>query len=415
MDWIASINPFPAFAPTFRTDPFTATTGRKWLPTTQEEPIVHTGVTSNLPQKEHAPDHKKEREAAAFISIVLLLLGATTLVYCATLVMRDRKALWSQQSWAERSCVIKGVGIAYRGNCPVGSIRSGPYQSFAECTGNVTQEFEAAHHAWLQSDQGMCAGKADSLYRKAPLPGATEQARRLIDADHARLCYNGFLPWAEVIFAGDGSSVNQMHASGPMCAFQFGAPFTSTSGDWDSTFERVSKLHKELISSTHVKCWVIEIGSCVVVSLEDATTLKTANAVNVIVTKTIGFACLGLAAVAAVFALRWQLMDHGLFGVIPPQGYESAVPLDEPGEDIRNGSGPEGSLLSERVKALVSVAAARLRDNTPTASGESSLRLSRGGSRRSVAIGGTAVPRNVAADFVASAFGARQAPASTGI
>merc|ERR1719221_607385 len=95
-------------------------------------------------------------------------------------------------------------------------------------------------------------------------------------------------------------------------------------------------------------------------------------------------------------AVRWHCLDKGFGDSDIPPYYHTALPTSEPEH--------EKAMLSDRVRQIMNVAAARLTEDTP--SGESTLRISeRGGSHRTVEVVGPngtrmRVPQNVAADFM---------------
>merc|ERR1712187_594582 len=75
-----------------------------------------------------------------------------------------------------------------------------------------------------------------------------------------------------------------------------------------------------------------------------------------------------------------------------PPGYECSVPLEDPDMEIvaeTPSAGLGSSPLSDRVRHVVGIAAARFGELTPTGTGDSTLRMSPGGgSCRRVEVGG---------------------------
>merc|ERR1712226_292823 len=76
-----------------------------------------------------------------------------------------------------------------------------------------------------------------------------------------------------------------------------------------------------------------------------------------------------------------------------PPGYECSVPLEDPDmeHEIQAGTpsaSPVAAPLSDRVRRLVDIAAARFGEHTPSGTGETTLRTSPGsGSCRAVEVG----------------------------
>jgi len=134
--------------------------------------------------------------------------------------------------------------------------------------------------------------------------------------------------------------------------------------------------------------------------LKDKQPASTTNPVRIVA---LVFACIfaAISVLACGYLGRNHYRNHGCcWGLIPPMHYD-CLRTHEPAPQ------EEEIPLSDRVRNVVNVAAARLSEVTPVGSGEDSLRISRG-SRRTIEIVGpsgasTTVNRNVAADFLGAA------------
>merc|ERR1712183_416433 len=150
-------------------------------------------------------------------------------------------------------------------------------------------------------------------------------------------------------------------------------------------------------------CWVLAEDACVV-ALKHPSALYKKQQMGHGMATTLMAICLMLAVLAVLLTSYWYISDHGIAGIVPPRGYDCSVPLCDPDVEPDIPNAAAAGLLGDRVERLVERAVASSVE--PCASGESSLRISRGGSRRSIEVAGadgapSVVPRNIATGFLA--------------
>jgi len=359
---------------------------------------------------------------------------------------------WEKQHWVEAPCDIEQAGIAYRGNCHMDvTLMMTRYNKFAECMGpeETSVNAPAIFSAWGKSEAGRCAAIGDDAYRRhtgkqvnnpypAELPPTVEPpagegavavaARRLPGAgdgaavgsynDGSRVaaalrpqdlaarflpganidCHNNYLPWALVKVMNESNYTNQRR-----CAYEFGASAPSITGDWDA----IMHLYHRLKGEKETTCWVLTDDDCVVAFEDQHLLTQRERRRNKLVIIS-GIICGTLAVIMLAVGCVWNCRERGrcplptsMVGSLPAiRGYEP-VP-QEPGAT------PQVP-LSERVRHIMSVVASRFDEETPTASGASTLRVAGDRSQRTLDLGrafrqttgAPLVPRNVAADFLA--------------
>lgn len=335
-----------------------------------------------------------KKEIAAALALVLGVLSALGILMWADQRDLTSAKSWARQPWIESSCTVEEVGVAYRGNCDldVTLVRTA-YQDFAECMGphHRLGDVNAMKDEWEQTPPGLCEERGNLFYQGSQVHPNKAKTRRLAWYRPERVsCHNSFLPWAMVKLA------NTTGVGGTSrCAYQFGASLPSIIGDWDSTVLSMGRLQSMRGHQGGSLCWVLGSDYCVVAFRDQRALARQLLGERSFAT-TNWILCAGLAALLSLLALRWQLQEHGACP-LPSGGYHMALPTSE--------LEPE-ELLSERVRQILGAAAGRLTETTPSASGNTTLRVSRdGGSHRTVEVvlaNGhlTTVSRNIAADFL---------------
>lgn len=424
-----------------RQDPFAVTMGRgplipdfRWLP-----PIP-------------ASLYQQQKEIAIGVSILFAVLT----IFMAFDCLDTRDALqtkgWVNQPWVESSCTIENVGVAYRGTCQLGlTLRMTRFGHFGECQGlsDMTGDPWTVRQSWEHSTPGQCDERGNLVYWSrtvgvdtagSAVQAAADAAERqqeqeeaeeaVADADsddddfldddleitrrlqyvapRRRNCHNGYLPWAEVLVANASASSTREISPDAHCAFQFGASAPSITGDWRAIVDMLAPLRSALNAGRQIRCWTLAEENCVV-AFNGASLLTDKAKAGATLARLLCGIFAASSLLAAALAGHWHGRDHGCCGIIPPEGYDSAVCTyeDSPHED---GAVP----LSERVRSMVDVVTTRLGELTPAASSRESLRVSGRASRRTVEVAGpnglkTTVPRNVAADFLPADFQSLQA------
>jgi len=427
----------------WRGDPFTATFGRGPPP----PPVLQRWLPSI---------HQQQKEIALGLAFLFAVLALCLGFYCLDSGDRQDSRRWARRPWIEASCSIRNVGVAYRGDCDMDStLRMAHYQNFAECQGpseSGGSDIWAIRRAWKRSAPGRCARRGNLVYSSSAGPppvqvssssggadmasqAAAEAAqeeveeadsigdvsggeedegedfaeetsfgRRLqIAAGHHRSCHNGYLLWAEVVVKSDigGAGVAPAGAQAlprgrPRCAYQFGAAAPSVTGDWRAVTGLLQRLQGSVGLATGARCWYLPDEDCVV-ALDEAGLLAQRASEGASLARKLCFVLIALALGAAAFAGYLHTRDHGCCGILPPQGYDSAVATSGPS------AADEEVPLSERVRGIVSTVSARFNEVTPSPTpgrGSNSVRNLEVTGTRGAKDASMKVPANVAADFL---------------
>lgn len=332
-------------------------------------------------------EHRKELAAA--LAGLFSVLAALGLFFCVD--PQDLRAArrWADLAWRESLCAVEDVGVAYRGNCGTDvTVVMTRGEDFAECMGPRHGLGPGdARGAWAATAPGRCARRGDAAYAA---PG-----RRLGQPYRHEpiVCHNSYLPWAVLRLpnssAGPGAS---------RCAYEFGAARPSITGDWPSVLRAAAHLKRARGLQGGVLCWVLEADDCVV-AFRDQRALTGQERGERDFVRAHSAVCGALALLFGALAVCWHCHDGGLC-LSPSGGRHVALPTAEPAH---------AALLSERVHRVMSAAAGRLADTTPSVSGDSTLRISGAeGSHRTVQVvlpngSQTTVSQNIASDFIDAA------------
>mmetsp|Transcript_122307 Transcript_122307/g.273249 ORF Transcript_122307/g.273249 Transcript_122307/m.273249 type:complete len:393 (+) Transcript_122307:16-1194(+) len=361
--------------------------------------------------------HKKE--VAGALALLFALLAVVGGIFCSDPQDLEYAKNWANRDWMESFCAVMDVGVAYRGDCHMDvTLMMTEYRDFHECMGprETVDDPVEMRDEWDTTAPGRCAVRGDMAYLGRDVTkyheGATESRgrRRLQDdggeenspprmlirsfSPNRLVCHNSYLLWALVSLPNTTSA----GASGTeeRCAYTYGATDPSITGTWSQITSTLKKLKEAEALSGGVRCWVLSNDDCVV-SFKDFRLLINQELHEHSLVRMSGVVCGVVATILAAMALRWHCLEKAFGDSEIPAYYHTALPTSEPE--------PE-AMLSDRVRQIMSVAAAHLTETTPTASGESTLCVSeRGGSHRTVEVVGPngtrkTVPRNVAADFM---------------
>eukprot|EP00747_Dinoflagellata_sp_TGD_P163183 gnl/TRDRNA2_/TRDRNA2_181592_c0_seq1.p1 gnl/TRDRNA2_/TRDRNA2_181592_c0~~gnl/TRDRNA2_/TRDRNA2_181592_c0_seq1.p1 ORF type:complete len:437 (+),score=69.93 gnl/TRDRNA2_/TRDRNA2_181592_c0_seq1:91-1401(+) len=396
--------------------------------------------------------HAHKKETAAVMAVLFASLTIVGVIYCVEPDSLHDAKRWADQDWVDTDCTIEDVGISYRGNCHMDvTLMMTRFNKFKECMGPAESrskaDLDAMRDKWEKTPPGLCTAKGDVLYEAdigvavptavplaaptvppvpvslaatpppAQAPAASASARRLGDFEqvpepskndflqrffkprqHIVDCHNGYLPWAAVRLTNQTTLTSIQR-----CAYEFGASAPSTNGNWDRITAQVDSLRRSLEQGQKIPCWVLASDNCVV-AFRNQKVLEGKEIGKSNLLRTSGIICGSLALFSASLALFWHCQDSSKFSLpfggastLPPGGYHQKLPTREPA--------PNEVQLSDRVQQIVSIAATRFSDPTPSASGDSTLRVSGTGSHRTIEVVGpggsrSAIPRNVAADFL---------------
>lgn len=361
--------------------------------------------------------------------------------------------LWRDQPWAKQQCSVVDVGVAYRGNCHMNvDIMMTEYSNFEECLGGVESERDAqlVREAWDDTQAGECADQGDKDYlldtghtlqagETAEQLEKEAEGRRLAPPDLAsaddswlarppvaslrrlsftgatimnlpnRLdCHNSYLLWAlmEVPNSTKGRPGNASRAQGKIkrrCSYEFGSSAPSIAGEWAKLKKQKAHLEAHMHAGAKVPCWILQDDDCVVAFHSESLLTAEKSTENFEIEASGAMCGIGW-IVSLILSLRFFLEDIGWIHPEPERGYHwyhHALPTAE------HRSHDLDVQLSDRVRHIMGVAGAHIGEITPDPSGQSTLRTEASGcSEHTVKIVGAdgirkAVPRNVAADFLA--------------
>lgn len=298
------------------------------------------------------------------------------------------------------------------------------YQHFAECMGprENGDDLIAVRQQWGQTDPGKCANQANQDYdsRRLALAARASSASSaatgpLVDGAAPKRnlfapagginrlkCSNSYLPWASVRV----HNISGLSPSDLRCAYEFGAPEPSINGDWENVLAMTDKLRMQSSAPQGTRCWVLVSDDCVV-SFHDEKLLTMQEQGENQMIKNSGIICGVLAVFSALITCFWHVRDMYFGnGSVSYQGLPTSEPVTVE------------VLLSDRVRQIMNVAASRLTDETPPATGENTFRGSQVDQNRTILMAPgpgarpsakSNVPKNVAADFVTRAPGGWQA------
>lgn len=381
------------------------------------------------------------RTVVAFgCAVAFGLLALVGLAYYFNPTDLNYARLWRDQRWDKEQCQVIDIGVAYRGNCHMDvQIMMTQYNQFQECLGarESARDAQIVREAWDETDAGACADQGDKDYLldtgHSLRPGETaeqlekeaEDERRLVERDSGptgsrapgllaatarrlgftgpvimnlpnRLdCHNSYLLW--VVMAVPNSTTNGLTKVKRRCSYEFGSSAPSITGDWDSLRRMKERLDVARLAHASVPCWILEDDDCVV-SFHDETILTAEKEIENFEIEVSGVMCGICWILSSVLALYWYLEDLGW--ITPPHTrgyhwYHHALPTHEPRSRTTEAQ------LSDRVRHIMRLAG----DQTPDASGESTLRTEASQGDTVQVLGGDgirkSVPRNVAADFLA--------------
>lgn len=360
--------------------------------------------------------------------------------------------MWRDQQWDKEQCTVADVGVAYRGNCHMDvQIMMTQYNKFEECLGDMesARNAQLVREAWDVTAAGECADQGDKDYLldtgHALRPGETAEeledeaeGRRLTDHDRVspgnswfaspssaawrrlgftgpvimnlpnRLdCHNSYLLWVVMIvpnktLAKLGNASSTQSRVKRRCSYEFGSSAPSITGDWDVLKRQKDQLEAAMRAHAKVPCWVLDDDDCVV-SFHDESLLTAEKSTENFQIEVSGAMC-GIGwIISSMLALYWYLEDLGWIHPHHSRGYHwyhHALPTSEPRSRTTDVQ------LSDRVRHIMGVAGARFGEDTPDASGQSTLRTDPGLDGHTVKILGAdgirrSVPKNVAADFLA--------------
>eukprot|EP00429_Kryptoperidinium_foliaceum_P004722 CAMPEP_0176010848 /NCGR_PEP_ID=MMETSP0120_2-20121206/4983_1 /TAXON_ID=160619 /ORGANISM="Kryptoperidinium foliaceum, Strain CCMP 1326" /LENGTH=358 /DNA_ID=CAMNT_0017343699 /DNA_START=1 /DNA_END=1073 /DNA_ORIENTATION=+ len=351
-------------------DPAMATMGRGRPPDTRWLPQVH----------------QYQKEMVVFLCLVCTVLAVCLLLYFLDSRQVNHDTKWADLPWVASSCVVKEVGVAYRGTCRLDtSYISAPTHHFAECDGPADSlggkdGRQEVRRAWLRTEAGQCAMMGDRDYHSAEalvngqysdtagdgldttseeitgddfgfsrrlrqeapaLSGASAgfrlASRRLVGAivprTRSQLCHNGYLAWALVLLANVSGQATEAPVSRGRCAYRFGAPAASTTADWDEAARHVEFLKAHVLEGKALRCWRLRDDDCVVASSplrELAAEQREGAALAMKLGVVLSFGALLLAAIGGY--LHFQ--DNGCCGFAPPGGYHSSLPTGDPDDAV---------------------------------------------------------------------------------